>query len=27
ENQGEEDADRWLRVDAGGVEEITWRTA
>lgn len=26
ENQGEEDADRWLRVDAGGVEEITRRT-
>lgn len=26
EDQGEEDADRWLKVTAAGVEEITWRT-
>ncbi|KAF1051343.1 MAG: hypothetical protein GAK43_02442 [Stenotrophomonas maltophilia] len=27
EEQGEEDADRWLKVSDAGVEEITWRTA
>ncbi len=26
EEQGEEDADRWLKVTAEGVSEITWRT-
>lgn len=26
ENQGEEDADRWIRVDADGESEILWRT-
>ena len=26
EEQGEEDADRWLKVTAEGVAEITWRT-
>ena len=26
EAQGEEDADRWLKVTAEGVSEITWRT-
>lgn len=26
EAQGEEDADRWLKVNADGVSEITWRT-
>lgn len=26
ENQGEEDADRWIRVDADGESEIIWRT-
>jgi hypothetical protein len=26
EDQGEEDADRWLKVTAAGIEEITWRT-
>lgn len=27
EEEGEEDADRWLRITAEGVSEITWRTA
>ena len=27
EADGEEDADRWIRVSADGAEEITWRTA
>lgn len=27
EEDGEEDADRWIRVSADGEEEITWRTA
>lgn len=26
EEQGEEDADRWLKVTAEGVSEIQWRT-
>ncbi len=26
EEQGEEDADRWLKVTAEGVSEITWHT-
>ncbi len=26
EAQGEDDADRWIRVSADGEEEITWRT-
>lgn len=26
ESDGEEEADRWLRVDAEGVTEIRWRT-
>lgn len=26
EEEGEEDADRWIRVSADGEEEITWRT-
>lgn len=26
EDQGEEDADRWIRVDAEGEQEIIWRT-
>lgn len=26
EDQGEEDADRWLKVSDRGVEEIVWRT-
>ncbi|MBD1550459.1 hypothetical protein [Pseudomonas typographi] len=26
EEDGEENADRWLRVSADGEEEITWRT-
>ena len=26
EEDGEEDADRWIRVSADGEEEITWRT-
>lgn len=27
EGEGEEEADRWLRITAEGVSEITWRTA
>ena len=27
EKQGEEDADRWLRVSDEGVTEIAWRTS
>lgn len=26
EEEGEEDADRWIKVDAQGEEEIVWRT-
>jgi hypothetical protein len=26
EAQGEEDADRWIKVNAEGEQEITWRT-
>ncbi len=26
EEEGEEDADRWIRVSAEGEQEITWRT-
>ena len=26
EAQGDEQADRWMRISADGVEEITWRT-
>ena len=26
ENQGEEDADRWIRIDSDGESEIIWRT-
>jgi hypothetical protein len=26
EEEGEEDADRWIRISADGEEEITWRT-
>lgn len=26
EEEGEEDADRWIRVSADGEQEITWRT-
>lgn len=27
EEDGEEDADRWVRISADGEEEITWRTS
>ena len=27
EEDGEEDADRWIRISADGEEEITWRTS
>jgi hypothetical protein len=27
EEEGEESADRWIRISADGEEEITWRTA
>ncbi|MCE6983658.1 hypothetical protein EI534_41180, partial [Pseudomonas frederiksbergensis] len=27
EEEGEEDADRWIRISADGEEEITWRTS
>jgi hypothetical protein len=26
EAQGEEDADRWMKVTSAGIEEIVWRT-
>ena len=26
EEEGEEDADRWIRISADGEQEITWRT-
>ena len=26
EEQGEEDADRWIKVTSAGIEEIIWRT-
>jgi len=26
EEEGEEDADRWMRISADGEQEITWRT-
>ncbi|NQD95549.1 hypothetical protein HP532_23100, partial [Pseudomonas sp. CrR25] len=26
EEESDEQADRWLRISADGVEEITWRT-
>jgi hypothetical protein len=26
EEESEEDADKWLRISADGVEEIVWRT-
>jgi len=27
EEDGEEDADRWIRISADGEQEITWRTS
>jgi hypothetical protein len=27
EEEGEETADRWMRISADGEEEITWKTA
>jgi hypothetical protein len=27
EREGEETADRWMRLNADGEEEITWKTA
>jgi hypothetical protein len=27
EEEGEETADRWIRISADGEEEITWKTA
>ena len=27
EEESDEQADRWMRISADGVEEITWRTA